>query len=104
MCLNVSTTPLRQWGFRQCLPFSWTTLRDKHCRHPIVVMGVVDMLGNWQTPDPKHNWVFKVDFSLFEDISACGSDTSVVLGWFFVIDTLPFKMFGMGQKVLSRLT
>ena len=39
---NVSTTPLRQWGFRQCLPFSWTTLRDKHCRHPIAVMGVVD--------------------------------------------------------------
>ena len=39
---NVSTTPLRQWGFRQCLPFSWTTLRGKHCRHPIAVMGVVD--------------------------------------------------------------
>jgi hypothetical protein len=36
---NVSTTPLRQWGFRQCLPFSWTTLRGKHCRHPIAVMG-----------------------------------------------------------------
>ena len=34
--------PLRQWGFRQCLPFSWTTLRGKHCRHPIAVMGVVD--------------------------------------------------------------
>ena len=44
-CLNVSTTPLRQWGFRQCLPFSWTTLRGKHCRHPIAVMGVVDMFG-----------------------------------------------------------
>ena len=43
---NVSTTPLRQWGFRQCLPFSWTTLRDKHCRHPIAVMGVVDMFGH----------------------------------------------------------
>ena len=28
-CPNVSTTPLRQWGFRQCLPFSWTTLRGK---------------------------------------------------------------------------
>ena len=41
-CPNVSTTPLRQWGFRQRLPFSWTTLRDKHCRHPIAVMGVVD--------------------------------------------------------------
>ena len=37
-----STTPLWQWGFRQCLPFSWTTLRGKHCRHPIAVMGVVD--------------------------------------------------------------
>ena len=44
-CPNVFTTPLRQWGFRQCLPFSWTTLRDKHCRHPIAVMGVVDMFG-----------------------------------------------------------
>ena len=29
-------------GFRQCLPFSWTTLRGKHCQHPIAVMGVVD--------------------------------------------------------------
>jgi hypothetical protein len=37
-CPTVSTTPLRQWGFRQCLPFSWTTLRGKHCRHPIAVM------------------------------------------------------------------
>ena len=25
-CSNVSTTPLRQWGFRQCLPFSWTNI------------------------------------------------------------------------------
>ena len=38
------TTPLRQWGFRQCLPFSWTTLRGKHCRHPIAVKGVVGTL------------------------------------------------------------
>ena len=30
---NISTTPLRQWGFRQCLPFSWTTLGGKHCRN-----------------------------------------------------------------------
>ena len=30
---NASTTPLQEWGFRQCLPFSWTTLRDKHCWH-----------------------------------------------------------------------
>ena len=40
-CTNVSATPLRQWGFRQCLPFSWTTLTGKHCRHPIAIMGVV---------------------------------------------------------------
>ena len=44
-CLNISTTPLWQWGFQQCLPFSWTTLRGKHCRHPIAVMGVVDTFG-----------------------------------------------------------
>ena len=36
------TIPLRQWGFRQCLTFSWTTLRGKHCWYPIAVMGVVD--------------------------------------------------------------
>jgi hypothetical protein len=44
---NVSTTPLRQWGFRQWLPFSWTTLRGKHCWHPIAVMGVVDTFEQW---------------------------------------------------------
>ena len=45
LCLNVSTTPLQQQGFLQCLPFSWTTLRGKHCWHPIVVMGVADTFG-----------------------------------------------------------
>ena len=39
---NIYTTPLWQWGFRQCLPFSWTTLRGKNYRQPIAVMGVVD--------------------------------------------------------------
>ena len=48
LCPNVSTTPLRQWGFRQCLPFSWTTLRGKHCWHSIAVMGVVDTFGQYQ--------------------------------------------------------
>ena len=43
---NVSTTPLWQWGFRQCLPFSWTSLRGTHYRHPIALMGVVDMFGH----------------------------------------------------------
>ena len=46
-CPNVSTTPLRQLGFWQCLHFSWTTLRGKHCRHPIAVMGVVDTFGQY---------------------------------------------------------
>ena len=40
--LNVSTNPLRQWRFRKCLTFGWTTLRDKYCQHPIAVEGVVD--------------------------------------------------------------
>ena len=58
-CPNVSTTPLRQWGFQQCLSFSWTTLRGKHCRHPIAVMGVVYVralsanVSNWPSP-PTH--------------------------------------------------
>ena len=39
---NIPTTPLRQWGFRQCSSFSWKKLRGKHCRHPITAMGVVD--------------------------------------------------------------
>ena len=46
-CLNVSTTPIRQWGFRQCLPFSWTTLRGKHCQYLIAIMGVVDTFEHW---------------------------------------------------------
>ena len=46
-CWKVSTTTLPQWGFRQCLPFGWTTLRGKHCRHPIAVMGVADTFEQW---------------------------------------------------------
>ena len=40
VCPNVSSTRLQQWGFRQCLPFSLTTLKGKHCRQLIAVMGV----------------------------------------------------------------
>jgi hypothetical protein len=43
---NISTTPLRQWHFCQCLTFSWKTLRGKHCRLPNAVMGVVDTFGH----------------------------------------------------------
>ena len=32
--------------FWQCLHFSWTTLRDKYCWHPIAVMGVVETFGH----------------------------------------------------------
>jgi hypothetical protein len=31
--------------FWQWLPFSWTTVRYKHCQHPIAVVGVVDTFG-----------------------------------------------------------
>ena len=41
---NVSTTPLWQWGFWQCLHSSSTTLGGKHCWHPIAVMGVVELV------------------------------------------------------------
>ena len=42
---GVTTIAIWEWGFHQCLPFSWTTLRGIHCRHPIAVMGVVDTFG-----------------------------------------------------------
>ena len=45
LCPNVSTTTLWQWSFLECLPVSWTTLRGKHSRHPIALMGVVDTFG-----------------------------------------------------------
>ena len=45
---NVSTSPL--W---QCLPFSCTTLRGKHCWHPIAVMVVVDTFGHWSVVLPR---------------------------------------------------
>ena len=37
--------PIWQWGFGQSLIFSWTTLKDKHCQHPIAIMQVVDTFG-----------------------------------------------------------
>ena len=39
--------PLWQWGFRQCLPFIWKTLRGKHCRQHIAVMRVVDTIEQY---------------------------------------------------------
>ena len=69
---NVSTTPfrqLRQWGFRQCLPFSWTTLRGKHCRYPIAVMGVVDTFGPWNYAHywrPIYSWLTFANFGTSE--------------------------------------
>ena len=47
---RVSTTPLWQWGFRQCLPFNWATLSGKHLQHPIGVMGAVDILAEDASP------------------------------------------------------
>ena len=44
--LERTDNPIMARGFQQCLPFSWTTLRCKHCRHPIAVMGVVDTFGH----------------------------------------------------------
>merc|ERR1712051_961726 len=46
-CFAIARTYLQpHYGngfFWQCLPFSWTRLRGKYCRHPIAVTGVVDM-------------------------------------------------------------
>ena len=60
--------------FWQYLPFSWTTLRGKHCRHPIVVMGVVVTISNYVTgtfrlddiPVAKHPWALRRNVHLLE--------------------------------------
>ena len=67
---NVSTTPLRQWGFRQCLPFSWTTLRGKHCQHPIAVTGVVDTFGLGPQTGPSQLGFPYVDWRKRQPLSA----------------------------------
>ena len=66
---NVSTTPLQQWGFQQqqCLPFSWTILRGKHCRNPIAAMRVADMFGHGLlTPN-----MWGVFFKFFATLAYC---------------------------------
>ena len=63
-CPNVSITPLRQWDFRQCLPFSWTTLWGKHCRHSIAVMGVVDTFGHWLRSWQNDNYLFSLKMTI----------------------------------------
>ena len=35
--------PITAMGFSAMFTFSWTTLRGKHCWHPIAIMGVVDL-------------------------------------------------------------
>ena len=45
-CLNISTTPLGQWGFRQRLPFSWTTLKDENwsCKGHLILKAIYGLL------------------------------------------------------------
>ena len=44
---NLCVTFIMGMGCRQCLTFSWTTLRGKHCRRPIVaVMGFAHAFGH----------------------------------------------------------
>ena len=44
-CPNVSTTPIKAMGCRQCLPLSVVQLKGKHCRKPHCRNGVVDTFG-----------------------------------------------------------
>ena len=81
--------PIMAMGFWQCLPFSWTTLIGKHCRHPIAVMGDVDtfrrclssLLCYKQTrvPPPSDMIVphcFKRKTFIFHIFSPCGMNTA----------------------------
>ena len=39
-CWKAFSTPIMTWGRWQCLAFSCSTLRDKHCQRPIAVIGI----------------------------------------------------------------
>ena len=65
VCLNVCTTPLGQWGFRQCLLFSWTTLtlpasywRNGSCRY-------IRAMSFWKKPPSVYPlWYTKYTFQM----------------------------------------
>jgi hypothetical protein len=90
-CPNVSTTPLQQWGFWQCLPFSWITLTDKHCWHSIAVScryicavcsdsaTQTNYTLKWWDIHEKLIWIFNTSISYLNwkvnnknDIATCG--------------------------------
>ena len=53
---SISNRMIRVMGFWQRLPFSWTTLRGKHCWHPIAVMGVIDTFRRTFVPSDFNHW------------------------------------------------
>ena len=116
LCRNISTTPLLQWGFRQCLPFSWTTLRGKHCRHPIAVMGVVDMFGLCPLPSDCPVTAHQLRLSLvclesfrcvFEYVHLCSvigrfSMKSIFISWF--LETIWLYCLKISRSTLNQVS
>ena len=61
---NLCSTSITGMGCRQCLTFSWTTQRGKHCRRPIVaVVGFAHAFGHELT-DQKNtmNQLYQTSF------------------------------------------
>ena len=75
---NLSTTPLWQWGFRQCLPFSCTLLRGKHCRHPI---GVIEVVDTFEHNSVKHCKAIRLVLVL---LFWFYPDFILILSWFYL--------------------
>ena len=79
--LNIYNSIMAMGFFWQCLPFSWTTLRGKHLRHPIAVIEVVDTFGHsyWATSD-------KYPSNHFQQLSEEG--LSMLVTWICISDGL----------------
>ena len=102
-CLNVSTTPLRQ-----CLPFNWTTLRGKHCRHPIVLMGVVDWCYQRDFDDfhlrEQLQLEFILTFKMFKRIYFSNPDikvqnlTNIIVCLLYIVENVVYQLSSFAKR------
>ena len=96
-------------GFRPCLPFSLTTLRGKHCWHPIDIIGVVDTfrLGRF-SPSPTSDirfWkIVLIIVCLFlKSLSHNGGSKTRICKWKFMCNvTLDFGLQSFFMVNLSE--
>ena len=70
---NACATPITGMGCRQCLPFSWTTLRGKHCQYPIALVWFAHAFRPRPASEDCVNLYFFANLQKLSKYSFCGS-------------------------------